>query len=53
VRDRWPRFHGKHVGIQGSRFWAEEGRRAKVEGYIRVVKADGRKIDDMVFTRVE
>jgi hypothetical protein len=43
----------KHVGIKGSWFLPEEGRRAGVEGYLRVVRSDGWKVDDLMFTGIE
>jgi hypothetical protein len=43
----------RHVGLKGSWYIPEEGRRANVEGYLRVVRSEGWKIDDMIFTGIE
>ena len=43
----------RHVGFKGSWYLPGEGRRAGVEGYLRVVRSDGWKVDDMMFTGIE
>lgn len=48
-----PRPGVKRVGVRGSFFLPEEGRRARVEGYFVVVKSGGWKVDDLVFTGAE
>lgn len=48
-----PAPNTKLVGFSGSWFIPEEGRRVRVEGHCKVVKSDGWKVDDMVFTGVE
>jgi len=43
----------KLVGFRGQLFIEEAGRRVKMEGHCRMVKSDGWKVDDMVFTNVD
>lgn len=48
-----PQPNVKLVGFRGSWFDQEAGKRVRVEGHFRVVKLDGWKVDDMVFTGFE
>lgn len=41
------------VGIHGTTFVQEAGRRVRIEGHIRVVKSDAWRVDDMVMTSAE
>lgn len=43
----------KHVGFRGSLLVPEAGRRVRVDGYFRVVQADGWKVDDLLVTSAE
>ncbi len=43
----------KLVGFRGTWYDPEAARRVRVEGHLRVVRGDGWKVDDMVFTGVE
>jgi hypothetical protein len=43
----------KRVGFRGSWYDAEAGKRVRVNGHCNVVKSDGWKVDDMVFTAVD
>ena len=43
----------KRVGFRGSWYVAEAGKRVRVNGHCNVVKSDGWKVDDMVFTSVD
>jgi hypothetical protein len=43
----------KLVGFRMSMFVQEEGQRMKMEGHLKLIKADGWKIDDIYFTGIE
>lgn len=48
-----PRPDTKLVGMRGTTFVPEAGRRVRVEGHVVMVRSDGWKADDMVITGVE
>lgn len=48
-----PQAGTKMVGFRGSMFVPEAGQRVRLEGHVRVVKADGWKADDMIVTGIE